>query len=229
MEKFISNDIVNLKNTFFKVFCDSVDALKNQERVVVGLSWWNSIKSFYEILKQGFKDLDVEVRSKVYFCLLDERVVDVDDDASNYKMLKSAFLDELVSEGSIDVNNILLPDFSRANPEKHYSELVGRVDIWLVWVWEDGHIWSLFPRHKLLNEDTYGYLHIFDSPKPPSERITVSKEVFRNLGSTFVFFMWEAKRDAMNMFFDSSVWFNDCPVKMLLDSKDVRVFSDLAE
>ncbi|MDP2395489.1 MAG: 6-phosphogluconolactonase [bacterium] len=38
------------------------------------------------------------MRSKIYFCFLDERVVDFNSIDSNYKLVSELFLDELVNK-----------------------------------------------------------------------------------------------------------------------------------
>jgi 6-phosphogluconolactonase len=56
-------------------------------------------------------------------------------------------------------------------------------------VGEDGHIASLFPHHELLSNETKGFLEIFDSPKLPPHRITVSKNMIFDIKVSFVFFI----------------------------------------
>lgn len=48
-----------------------------------------------------------------------------------------------------------------------------KINVSLLGIGEDGHFASLFPNHPLLNQ-TENVLSLKDSPKPPSERITLS-------------------------------------------------------
>lgn len=227
MNKIINNSKDILKKEFFVKFLESLKKLKNNDRIVIWLSWGNSLKIFYEEIKNNFWLIDENLREKIYFCFLDERVVSFEDDNSNYKLCKNLFLDSLIENGLLKKENILLPDFILDNYQLDYFQKVKKIDIWLFWVWEDGHICSLFPKHILLEDNTYTYLKIKNSPKPPLKRITISKSMLKDINYSFVFFMWVWKIKALNNFLDESIDYKDYPVKLILNCDNSFLVSDI--
>lgn len=111
--------------------------------------------------------------------------------------------------------------------ELDYFQKVRKIDIGLVGVGEDGHICSLFPNHRLLENTDYSYLRIEDSPKPPANRITVSKSMLQSMDTAFVFFMGESKKTALERFLGESTDDHDCPAKLVLGCENVVLVSDI--
>ena len=55
-----------------------------------------------------------------------------------------------------------------------------RFHLLLLGIGPDGHICSLFPEHKLLDETSLWVGSLSNSPKPPSSRITLTFPVINN-------------------------------------------------
>jgi len=227
MNKIISKDLEILKQEFLVNFLNSLKSIRNNEKIVIWLSGWNSLKSFYGVIKDNFGFIEKEIRDKIYFCFLDERIVDFDHEDSNYKLVKSLFLDYLLKQEYITKDQILLPNFQNSDFLDDYTRKVWVINIWLFWVWEDWHIASLFPNHNLLDNNSNNFLEITNSPKPPPRRITISKKYIENMDFWFVFFMWNWKKDAFNNFLDNTNDYKKTPCKLILNSKNTFVISDL--
>jgi 6-phosphogluconolactonase len=107
----------------------------------------------------------------IHFYLMDERYVEIDSPDSNYFQLKKYFdflpasnFHTFYFNGSIDA--------SRA--EEVFKSIV-LIDLAIVGVGEDGHIFGIFDNY--VKHKDYKYVSVNDrAPKPPLKRLTISKE-----------------------------------------------------
>lgn len=77
--------------------------------------------------------------------------------------------------------------------EEHFDR---RLDVLLLGLGEDGHIASLFPKHRALRA-TGGAAYVDDSPKPPPRRITLTLDLLGTARTTVLLVTGEKKRDAL--------------------------------
>jgi 6-phosphogluconolactonase len=75
-----------------------------------------------------------------------------------------------------------------------HGELQGALDLVLLGMGADGHVASLFP-----GRDWHGNvaLHVTGSPKPPPERISLTRDALATARTTLLYATGEAKRDAL--------------------------------
>ncbi len=124
---------------------------------------------------------------RVFFA--DERCVRLTHPDSNYRLV----LEELFSYVDIPRNQIyaLNDSLPPAQAAESYQTTLQQVfqpdpnqfprfDLILLGMGPDGHTASLFPNHPLLSETERWVAPIFDSPKPPPERITLTLPVINN-------------------------------------------------
>ncbi|CAB4254878.1 similar to Saccharomyces cerevisiae YHR163W SOL3 6- phosphogluconolactonase, catalyzes the second step of the pentose phosphate pathway [Maudiozyma barnettii] len=185
------------------------DSLKNSQVFNVAISGGSLI----DVLEKGLVD-DPTIAPKikwdkwnVYF--VDERIVPLDHRDSNYCAFKDAVLDKLSVLPRVYPIDDSLVDAGSAAYEKiasEYEELLPKkLDLLLLGCGPDGHTCSLFPgdHHRyLIEETTKQVMWCHDSPKPPSDRITITLPVMEGAGAICFVTMGTSKQDAMHHIFD---------------------------
>jgi len=121
--------------------------------------------------------------SRTHFFWVDERAVPPSDPESNFGAARSLWLDP----AGIRESRIHRMEADAADPEwaaRAYADtmvlILGappRLDVALLGVGPDGHVCSLFPGHELLLEESRFVAPVFDSPKPPPRRLTLTLPV----------------------------------------------------
>jgi 6-phosphogluconolactonase len=75
------------------------------------------------------------------------------------------------------------------------DEFSGTLDVVLLGMGEDGHVASLFPGSA--PQDGGWVAHVSDSPKPPADRITLTRPILSTARATILLATGEAKRGAL--------------------------------
>jgi 6-phosphogluconolactonase len=115
---------------------------------------------------------------QLFWC--DERAVSPDHPDSNYRIAA----EQLLAQVSIPERNVHrmaaeATDLERAAEayERELGAVLGdpaRMDVALLGMGPDGHVCSLFPGHAALDERRRPVVPIYDSPKPPDRRLTLT-------------------------------------------------------
>lgn len=205
------------------------DLLKEKNKVVLGVPGGTSVSGIFRNLLRQRIDW-----SKVHIFMVDERLVDIDSDDSNFKQLKKSLIDSLERRGDLSLSNIhpFEPDFDEddlglSGYTEEIKRLGGRYDILLLSSGEDGHVGAVYPNHKSVESDAEYFLTMNDSPKPPKERMTSSRKLMENSLISLLLFFGEGKQDALNAYLDDSKKVEDCPAKIVNSIQETYVLTDL--
>ncbi|MGA8354859.1 MAG: 6-phosphogluconolactonase [Solirubrobacteraceae bacterium] len=178
-------------------------AIEQRGRAHLALSGGGTPERTYELLVDAVEDWDAV---EVWFA--DERCVPPQDEQSNYRMAAQTLLDRLASppravhrmQGELGPQEgaHLYAQELRASFDGHESD-VPALDLIVLGIGPDGHVASLFPgAPTLAAEDHELCLAVHDSPKPPSERITLSLAVLRAANRCLLLATGPSKADAVS-------------------------------
>ena len=92
---------------------------------------------------------------------------------------------------------------------------------------EDGHVAALYPNHHSIRNDSDFFLSMRDSPKPPKDRMTMSRKLLTKSKIVILLFFGEIKEDAYRKFLDGNIDVDSCPAKLVLSIKDSYVLTNL--
>ncbi|MCL6088890.1 MAG: 6-phosphogluconolactonase [Candidatus Marsarchaeota archaeon] len=224
-----------LPSSMQSAFVDFVSrSLKERPMLLIGLPGGHSLDGFYDGLG---KRIPLQQRRHLFFFAVDERVVGAKSKENNGKMLQKLLCDAKLANPKqvlrlnteMEKKGVIAWAAERGAYENLLSALAPQgADLLIFGVGEDGHIGSLFPKRKELEEKGGEWLEVADAPKPPASRVSISPEQIRKAKEVWLVFRGKEKQKALEKFLDSHTPLKDCPAKLVLDGKHaVRVWTDL--
>jgi 6-phosphogluconolactonase len=144
--------------------------------------------------------------ARVVLTWVDERCVPVSDAASNRgEAARRGLLDSAASAGEVAGPAYVLPLYEDGEAPAEAvarvrrgweTDLAGGLDVVLLGLGADGHVASLFPAHPAASE-TGWVAHVADSPKPPANRITLTRVALATARRGVLVAAGDEKRDAV--------------------------------
>jgi 6-phosphogluconolactonase len=160
----------------------------------VVLAGGNTPRGAYELLRGASADWPAW---HVYYG--DERCTPRDDALRNSRMAETAWLSHVPIPGA--QMHEIPAELGPAEAARRYATLlepVGDFDLVLLGLGEDGHTGSLFPGHDWgRSADAPSALPVFDAPKPPPERVSLSARRFSQAAEVLFLVAGAEKRDAV--------------------------------
>lgn len=166
--------------------------------------------------------------SSIHWYLGDERCYPVGHPQRNDSMIAQQLWSKIKAPAE---NQHPIP--AELGPElaaEKYSELiqkVGSLDIVVLGMGEDGHTASLFPHNAAL-QDTHPVVPVFDAPKPPGQRVSLSLATIQSASQRVILVAGSGKREALARvkqgiqlpvsLVGSSLWFVDNAAAAISDN-----------
>jgi len=177
--------------------CDAIvksanDAIAKRGRFSIILAGGNTPKAIYSVLR----DLPMDW-SKWHIYHGDERCLPIDHEDRNSLMANQVWLNH-VNIPAQQVHDIPA-ELGPVEGAKAYAETLAGAptfDMVLLGLGEDGHTASLFPNHEV--DNSADAVPVFNSPKPPAERVTVSQNRLNNTHEVIFMVTGAGKQEAVD-------------------------------
>jgi 6-phosphogluconolactonase len=182
----------------------------------LGLSGGRTPEAAYRLLARAeFRSRAPWSRLQIFFA--DERDAPPTEPESNYWLTRKLLVEPTgIPPGNVHRMKADRPDLEAAARE--YEALVEEpLDLLLLGVGEDGHTASLFPGSPLLQERTRRVAAVYDSPKPPPRRLTITPAVIAAAREVAVLVTGAEKSAPVAHALESEVPLEECPSRMLRD------------
>ena len=200
----------------------SADAITRKGKFIVALPGGSVAQTFFPTLAAVPVDW---TRTDVFW--IDERAVPADHPDSNYALAEKLLLQPArVPSTRVHRMHGELVDLEEAAcvASDELTLVAGsppRMDVAVVGVGEDGHIASLFAGAKAYAGPAPPVIAIYDSPKPPLRRLTMTMDVIANAGLVIVAGFGPAKAQVIHDAMHDSV--SSTPVGHLLRSASASI------
>jgi 6-phosphogluconolactonase len=210
------DDLSQLRLTFAKEFeTQAMEVIARREKCIIALPGGSVASAFFPILATLAVDW---TRIEVFW--IDERAVPPDHPDSNVGLASRLLLGPArVPSARVHRMHGELPDLDQAarRATDELKSIAGdppHVDLAIVGVGDDGHVASIFPSRPGARPDSSAntrgtkadqpVIAVYDSPKPPARRLTLTLSVLANAGLVIVAAFGASKAQAMRGALDQS-------------------------
>ena len=168
------------------------EAIAKHGSFLIVLAGGSTPKSVYQLLSKQQADW-----AKWHVYHNDDRCLPVDHIDRNSKMARDAWLNHV----AIPQNQIhdIPAELGNVEGAKAYAETLKGVrafDLVILGLGEDGHTASLFPNQAV--DNSADAVPVFNAPKPPAERITISQNRLNNTNAVLFLVTGSGKQEAVD-------------------------------
>ena len=190
------------------------EAITKRGRFLIVLAGGSTPKAIYALLAKRQADW-----SKWHIFINDDRCLPIDDDERNSKMIDEVWLAHVnIPKSQFYAIPCELGPIEGAKAYAKTLANVGAFDLVLFGLGEDGHTASLFPGHAV--DNSADVVPVFNSPKPPAERVTMSQNRLNNTHEALFLVTGSGKQWAVDE------WRNGCniPAQLIKPASGVDVY-----
>ncbi|HEY3327961.1 MAG TPA: 6-phosphogluconolactonase [Novimethylophilus sp.] len=217
----IFSDPAELRDAAVKITLESAaKAIAERGRFDIVLAGGTTPRAIYEQLRRA----ESEWRHwHVWFG--DERCLPADNVERNSLMASQALLDHVaIAPEQIHPIPAELGASAAAAAYNNALDGMGPFDLVLLGVGEDGHTASLFPGHRWDHVPPKAAIPVHNSPKPPSDRVSLSADRLSDARQVIFLVTGAGKRHAVEQWRGNT----SLPVKAIVPKAGVDVFMDAA-
>ncbi|MCH9798968.1 MAG: 6-phosphogluconolactonase [Betaproteobacteria bacterium] len=188
---FDSQDNINQAATA-RILQAANEAIQAQGSFYVVLAGGSTPKAVYQLLSEQQADW-----ANWHVFHNDDRCLPVDHEERNSKMARDAWLSKVaIPEQKI---HDIPAELGNVAGAKAYAETLKDVrtfDLVILGLGEDGHTASLFPNQTV--DNSADAVPVFDAPKPPADRITISQSRLNNTKEVMFLVTGAGKQEAVD-------------------------------
>ena len=187
------DSIASLRHNVYAVIEKSAkEAIAKRGQFSIVLAGGNTPRAIYRLLR----DMPAEW-SKWHIYINDDRCLPIDHEDRNSLMVDQVWLSH-VGIAKNQIHNIP-SELGPVEGAKAYAKTLANVptfDFVLFGLGEDGHTASLFPGHVV--DNSADAVPVFNSPKPPAERVTMSQNRLNNTHAAMFLVTGASKQQAVD-------------------------------
>jgi 6-phosphogluconolactonase len=168
------------------------EAIEKYGSFMIVLAGGSTPKAIYQLLREQQADW-----ANWHVFHNDDRCLPVDHDERNSKMAREVWLNHVMIPG--DQLHDIPAELGNVEGAKAYTKTLSGVrtfDLVILGLGEDGHTASLFPGQAV--DNSADAVPVFNSPKPPSDRVTISQNRLNDAHNVLFLVTGAGKQEAVD-------------------------------